>query len=259
MIRVILMCLLLIPFSIYSKTITLDKTNFVSISSEIDSSSVAIASSELMEKCYASTTKELYLVLNSPGGSVSDGKLFIDFVKGLPCKVHSIALFAASMAYQIFQSLDNRYVIHSSVLMSHRASVQGIGGQIPGELITLVNYLSTMVEELEIKTAERIGISLSQYKKEIYDELWLTHDVALRRNHADESVLVRCSKALSGKTDTEIQTMFGAVTVTFSNCPLITGPLAIKYGSDNIKNKKEIDKEIANKFNYTKSRKSYEY
>ena len=44
-------------------------------------------------------------------------------------------------------------------------------------------------------------------------------------------VLARCGKSLSGTYDKTVRTFFGPVKVTLSKCPLITGPLDIKFGN----------------------------
>lgn len=232
-------------------TIVLEKSNTVSINSAIDEASVAQASSELQKLCN-DHKKDIYLVLYSPGGSVTDGSMFIDFVKALPCKVHTIPLFAASMAYQITQSLGTRYVIPSSILMSHRASLSGISGQLPGELLSRISFYSDMIIELEAKTAKRLGMSLKEYQALIYDELWLTAYKALKGNHADKLEKVRCGKSLMG-TKTALYSLgfFGSVEVTVSKCPLIIGPLEIS----NPEAKDEANKH----FNYLNSDTKYEY
>lgn len=248
---------LVASFNVKSEIITLSKSNSVLIDQAIDAQSVSKAAVDLMKKCATNSGKDLYLVLYSPGGSVSDGKNFIDFVQALPCKVHTITAFAASMAYQIVQSLGTRYIIQSGVLMSHRAAVDGLGGQFPGELNSRLQYLTDMVTELDKRTANRIGITLSAYKKEIHDELWLTHDRALEKNHADVSALVRCDKTLYGTRIVDVQTMFGTFKVEFSDCPMIFGPLDIKYPNNKVNEK--ADKEIREFFDPTKVKIIYGY
>lgn len=246
---ILLCCLLYIPTTF--ATIVLEEENTVSIASVIGGTSTAQAAQELSDKC-RKLDDDLYLVLYSPGGSVSAGRLFIDFVKSLPCKVHTVAIFAASMAYQIVQSLDTRYALPSSTLMSHRAALDGLGGQLPGELLTRLGYYMNMILEVEVATAKRIGIPLQQYQKEIYDELWLSGQQALERNHVDKIEPIRCGESLSGTKDIFMQVMFmGTVKVTISKCPLIVGALNVS--------KAEAKSEIERFFNPRQVETGYEY
>lgn len=240
MLKVLLSFLLLFSFAANADLITLNKNNFVLLADEVNEITMAQTSMALMEKCALNPGKDLYLLLYSPGGSVSDGKTFIDFANALPCKINPVTMFAASMAYQISQNMSGtRYILPSGILMSHRASVSGISGQFPGEIYNRMNYLMDMVTELDKRTATKIGISLEQYRKEIHDELWLTHDIALRRNHADKSALVTCDSSLAGTYWKDIPTQFGVFKVKMSNCPIILGPLDIQFPQGKVNQKAE--------------------
>ena len=97
-----------------------------------------------------------------------------------------------------------------------------------GELESILNLYKKSVEEMETIAANRVGISLEQYKYDIRDELWMTAEQAVTKGHADEVVVVKCAKSLLGTRIQTFQTFFGAVDVEFSNCPIITAPLRVK-------------------------------
>lgn len=212
---------------IAAENVVLTSTNNVSITEEIDELSTANAAQELISSCQ-NKFEDKYLILNTPGGSVTAGRNFIDVVKGLPCRVNTITIFAASMGYQIVQNLDTRYILPSGVLMSHRARLSGIGGQLPGELISELNFYQEFINELDVIAAKRVGIPLEQYKKDIYDELWLIGKKAQERKHADKVVVPKCNKSLEGTREKKVQTLFGEFSLVFSQCPLILGPIEIK-------------------------------
>lgn len=73
----------------------------------------------------SSTIKDLYLILNSPGGSVGTGFQFINKMKTLKGRGTKITCFvpdlAASMAFGIFVHCDQRFVLSESELLWHRA------------------------------------------------------------------------------------------------------------------------------------------
>ena len=219
------------------KTIVLTDKNTVSFNDEFNAMSVAKKQIELFELAATSPEKDIYLVMNSPGGSVFAGSLFIDTVRSLNKNVHTITVFSASKAYHTDQGLGKRYILPSGMLMSHRAYAGGLDGQFPGELNSRIKMLMESTEELDKVAANRVGISLVDYKKLIHDELWLTGSKAVELKHADEVVQAVCDKSLSGTNVQEIRSFFGIIHVEFSNCPLITGPLSVKGDNEQV----EID------------------
>ena len=233
----LLLLSLFLSFSAFARVITLTSENSVSIKGVIDGSSTSHASMELFRLC--KNNKSLYLVLDTPGGSVGDGRTFIDFVKGLPCKVDTITIFAASMGYQIVQALEKRYITPSGVLMSHRGSLNGVGGQLPGEIESRLAFYKEYLNEMDIAVAKRVGISVKEYKELIRDELWLPAPRAIGLKHADEEVLVRCDSSLSGTKEIEVPGLFSTSKVTVSACPLINGPVDIEQ-QDSLIRTKEI-------------------
>jgi ATP-dependent Clp protease protease subunit len=224
-----------LAFNVQATEIILTSKNTVVMNKPFDGKSVAAVQSKLLELSTKSA-QDLYLVLYSPGGSISAGKQLIAFAKALPNKVHTITQFAASMAYITAQHLDKRYILQSGTMMSHRASIGGLSGQIPGEASSRLSYLSTMVTEIFTSTALRVGMTYPDYLSLVYDELWLTGKKAVDTNHADEIVSVKCDDSLTGTYSQYIRTMFGSYNVKFSKCPLITGPVSIGTSSSIIHN-----------------------
>jgi len=136
------------------------------------------------------------------------------------------------MGYHIFQSLDERLVFPSSSLMSHRVSIGGLAGQVPGEAVTRINDIIATSNEMDEKVAKRIGISTEAYQKLIYDELWLSGSSAVKLKHADRVAKIRCSnELLNGTQKSTVNTLFGPVEVTTSKCPLISGVLSFSFES----------------------------
>lgn len=210
-----------------AETIELRESNTIVFREVVTSMSVAKVQVELMKKAQSGET--LYLVLDTPGGSVDAGMELISFVKGLGVKVHTITLFAASMGFQIAQNLDTRYITSNGVLMSHRATLGELGGEVPGELITRLDFIVDSLTGLDSTASKRMGIKLGDYQTLIRDEYWVRGDKAVKANAADKVVNVRCSSELSGTIDQTVYTFFGPVEVTFSKCPLISGVLAVKF------------------------------
>lgn len=222
-----------------SATITLTEQNSVLFNQQVSGEYTAKKTLEVLAK--SAKASPVYLVLDTPGGSVAAGLQFIDAIKSLDVKVHTVTIFAASMGYQIVQELGTRYILPSGTLMSHRGAVSGMSGQIPGELTSRVTFLQSLLDGMSERAAKRVGVSKKDYDASIVNELWVYGQAAVLSNHADEVANVRCSKELiNGTYQDKVTSIFGAANITYSKCPLITAPIKIDFGSD-VK-KENVDK-----------------
>jgi len=209
--------------------IVLTDSNTVLLSLPIFGSVVSEIQKELLEKDLKLKRKEpIYLVLNTPGGSIQDGLKLIELVKGLSRPVHTVSIFSASMGFVISQHLDDRLVLSSTVMMSHRAFVSGIGGNVPGNFVTMSKFISDYIQNVSKPVAKRSGRSIEEYEKLIADDLWMGPEKAKELNFADRIVIVSCDKTLRGYRDPqELEMGFFSFTVQFHKCPLINQPRII--------------------------------
>ena len=180
--------------------------------------------------------KPLYLVLDTPGGSVVDGAQLIDFANSLGRQVHTVSLVAISMGFQIVQHLGDRHVLPTSILMSHRATggVSGeFGGQKGSQIENRFNFWNDMIKAFDLKTVERTNgkQTLESYQAAYENELWLRGKQAIDGGYADKLSAVRCDASLSGTKDTEIIFLGFKISATFSLCPMISAPLAVKVNA----------------------------
>lgn len=210
-------------------TITLTERNSVSFNQPVRDSYVAKKQAEILKKASELRFYEsLYLVLDTPGGSVVDGLLFIDTLKSLNRPIHTITIFAASMGYQIVQELGTRYILPSGTLMSHRGAVGGLSGQVPGELNSRLVHIQNLLQRMNEAAAKRINIGVKEYQDAIVNELWSSGQGSVNSKQADQVVYVKCDKALASKTYTEsVSTFLGNIDVEYSACPLISSPIGI--------------------------------
>ncbi len=182
----------------------------------------------------------IFLAIDSPGGSIFDGLDFIQFAKALPQKVNTVTLFAASMGFMMVQTLDKRYIVTNGTLMSHRASIGRLSGQINGELESRYKMVKRAVDYLEHKSSTRMSLSMKDYQSLINPEYWVHGFDAVDDKAADEQILIRCGKSLDGTEKVKFTTFYGPVTVLFSKCPLIKAPIKINLERISQKNKKYV-------------------
>lgn len=171
----------------------------------------------------------IYMVLYTPGGSVFAGAQLIESTKAIPQEVKTLTIFAASMGFQFVQNMGERLILPSGTLMSHRASLGGLSGELGGELEIRLNYIKKQVEFLELRTADRMDLSLKDYRDLIRDEYWVYGFESKPEKVADKLVLARCSKEMLGVYWKTINTLFGSIKLKMSKCPLITAPLGVDF------------------------------
>lgn len=225
--------LLIITTGAFAKNveIVLTEDNSIVFNQAVSADYASKKTLEVMKK--AKKGVPLYLVLDTPGGSVTAGLAFIDAIKSLKVSVHTITIFAASMGYQFVQELGVRYITPSGTLMSHRGAVGGLSGQVPGELNSRLNHIQAILSGMSSRAAARVGMSKQDYDAAIINELWISGQEAVASKHADLVASVTCDKSLmDGTYEQEILTIFGRVSLVFSKCPLISTPIEISFGKE---------------------------
>lgn len=232
-----------------SAEVFLTENNSVIFNQPFTSEYVAKKQLEVFIKdSYLSKSEPIYIVMDTPGGSVTAGLAFIDAIKSLKRPVNTVTLFAASMGYQVVQELGTRIITPSGTLMSHRGAVSGMSGQIPGELNSRLNFITNLLDGMNNRAAKRVGMSVLDYKSAIINELWTFGHQAVLTKHADIVANVKCDKKLSQSTYKErIITIFGGVDIIYSKCPIISSPVGYAFS-------KELKEE--NKFKVVKYLKS---
>jgi ATP-dependent protease ClpP protease subunit len=244
-----LMCMLLAFSAMATETIELTKKNSIVFNQAFTGKYVSEKQQEFID--LVSTLDEntpIYLVLFTPGGSISAGLKFIDTIKAYKNPVHTITIFSASMGYQVVQNLGTRYILPSGTLMSHRAR-GGIRGEFDGELDTQYKHVKALLKQMETVASKRSNLSLAQYKDLIKDEYWATGAKAVADGHADKLAYIKCGADLMGTRIETVFTLFGRFNVEFSNCPIITAPISVK-GKASVEDIQRINDLFTNIENY---------
>lgn len=210
-------------FAFNASAITLKTYNTCSLEDEVNADTMYDLKACILDKVYKRRGRNypIYIYMDSPGGGIYQGLRFIAFAKTIK-NLHTITNFAASMAAAIVQGLPGkRYVVEHGITMFHRAR-GGFQGQFEdGELESKLRLWKKIVRSMEQMQADRIGITLADYKEKRKDEWWLYGDENTKANVSDELVVVTCSSKLSKqKYKVTYQTFFGEQTVEYSRCPM---------------------------------------
>lgn len=227
----ILMLVTMFSVAVHARNIELTPENTVSIRTEIDYNSVSEAQLELMKIVAkrGSASYPIYLVLDSPGGSIDAGLNFIETAKTVP-NLHTVTLFAASMASAIVEALPGkRYVLETGILMFHRAA-GGVQGQFEdGEVESRLTFYKELVRGMEQTNADRMKMTLANYKAAVKDELWILGKNSIKKGAADEIITLSCSQALLAQSkSTSVAVFMFSINVKFNACPMIRSGIVEK-------------------------------
>ena len=219
--------------TIRSRNIILSKNNTVSLIKTVDDDSISTAIEELYRIHHNKNNDNanIYIYLDTPGGSVDAGNRLIETIEYLSHSnnISCIAHHAASMGFAILQSCPHRLGLKSSSLMQHQMSTMLADEK--QRLKTYMKYMDSLEDDLISLQARRIKMSNQQFRDVTYHNWWLTGKQALKYNVVDELVVVGCDKSLLETTITANASMLsGSVAIyTNSRCPLIHKPVNIKY------------------------------
>jgi hypothetical protein len=143
------------------------------------------------------------------------------------------------MGFVIMQFCQNRYVLESSILMQHQMSL-GTEGQLMN-IKSYMQFIESMSESIDKRQAERMGMTLVDFKNKANHDWWMFGEDSVLNNAADKLVYIQCD--ISGTEVEYIPTFFGEVKLTFSRCPLARYPLKIEFEnliSNSTVNKEEV-------------------
>lgn len=164
----------------------------------------------------------IYITIESPGGSIPDGESLIEALKGVK-NLKTISIFAASMASAIVEALPGeRLILESGSLMFHRAR-GSVGGQFEtGELESRLSFYQKTVRKMEQRSANRLNISLNDYKQRVINEWWTTAEEAVAQKQVDKIVTIKCSPELLDSTSIiSIDMFLFSIDLEVSDCPLL--------------------------------------
>lgn len=231
----LLVLLLLLTTNLFAKDILLTSENTVSLLGPVDDQSVSQLMQDLNKVAQTGNKKDpIFLVLNTPGGSVFAGLELMQYVNTLRRPVHVVANYAASMGFHILQNSPKRYVTKFATIMSHRAH-GGFKGDIPQQITSRLNHIISLVGKMDEEVVKRTKgkHTKESYSELIRDEYYAVGSDAIDDGFADEVVTLKCDDSLNTFKDITINVLFFQIEAQVSNCPLITMPVAKKPENTN--------------------------
>jgi len=172
------------------KHLDLTKERVTHLNSEVNSLSIDNIIADITK--FNTKKGDIYLLIDSPGGSVIDGAKLISVIQSSPNPIYCINMgMAASMAFMILEHCTKRYALDRSILMAHGASV---GVHYQGKLDELVSrytFLKRFVDKMDRYVADRAGIPYTFFKLKSNAENWVDAQDGLAFNYLDNIVSVK--------------------------------------------------------------------
>ena len=168
-------------YDIYSRLL---KDRIIFLGEEVDQASANVIVAELLFLEAEDPDKEIYLYINSPGGSITAGMAIFDTINYIKCPVSTICIgMAASMGAVLLASgtKGKRYATPNSEILIHQPLI--MGGGIQGQTTEIKIHADHMVktrEKLNKILSERTGQPLEVINKDTERDNYMTAEEALK-------------------------------------------------------------------------------
>lgn len=189
------------------------------LNSEVTAEAVQLIVQEL-QKLNEESRSPIYLLLDSPGGSVFDGNLLITYIETSKAPIYTVVFgLCASMCAHIHQHGKTRYMVDRSILMFHPAS-GGVRGQLP-DMLSLLTFVKLETDKLDAYDADRARINREKFQTMVRNQLWLAADEAKKLNLVDEIVSVSMMNGASVANTFNLKHRLNKLNVTVEPTPVV--------------------------------------
>lgn len=168
------------------KQLNLNGKQIITIDGEISGESYFVAKQII---ALGKSGKPIYILLNSPGGSVLDGALIVSAIEGSPVPVYTVVEgLCASMCQIIHAYGTKRMMTDRTILMGHPAS-GGVSGTLE-QMQSRLSMIQRYVNKFNAYIAKRAGLTLNAYLTMVVSEMWLDAEDATNMHFNDEIVSI---------------------------------------------------------------------
>jgi ATP-dependent Clp protease, protease subunit len=165
------------------------KNRIVILGSVVDDAIANKICAQLLLLAAEDSEREIYLHINSPGGSVDAGMAIYDTMQYVPCDVATVGMgLAASMGQFLLCAGERgkRYALPHARIMMHQP-LGGIGGSASLIAIQAEQMLYTK-KKLQELTAQHTGQSVDQIERDSDRERWFSAEEAKDYGFVDHVV-----------------------------------------------------------------------
>ena len=174
-------------YDIFSRLL---KERIIFLSEQVDSASASVVIAQLLFLDAEDPGKDIYLYINSPGGSITDGMAIYDTIQYIKSDVCTICVgLAASMGSVLLAAgtKGKRYALPNSEVLIHQPLIAG--GGLSGQTTEIKIHADHMVktrEKLNKILSERTGQPLDVIEKDTERDNYMTAEEEKKYGLIDE-------------------------------------------------------------------------
>jgi ATP-dependent Clp protease protease subunit len=183
-------------YDIYSRLL---KDRIIMLSDEVNDVTASLVVAQLLFLESEDPDKDIYLYINSPGGSITSGMAIYDTMQYIKPDVSTICIgMAASMGAFLLAAgtKGKRYALPNSEIMIHQP-LGGFQGQAT-DIDIHAKRILRMKETLNTILSERTGQPLEKIKKDVERDYFMTSSEAMEYGLIDK-VLTKNNIAVDSK------------------------------------------------------------
>ena len=169
-------------YDIFSRLL---KDRIIFLSEDVNSASASLVVAQLLFLESEDPDKEIFLYINSPGGSITDGMGIVDTMNYIKCPVSTICVgLAASFGAVLLANGEKgkRYATPNSEILIHQPLIGGQGGGISGQATEIKIHADHMIrtrEKLNKLLSEKTGQSIETIERDTERDHYMTAQEAL--------------------------------------------------------------------------------
>ena len=168
-------------YDIFSRLL---KDRIIFLSEDVNATSASLVVAQLLFLESEDPDREIYLYINSPGGSITDGMAIVDTINYIKCPVSTICIgMAASMGAVLLACGEKgkRYATPNAEILIHQPLIAG--GGLSGQTTEIKIHADHMVktrEKLNKLLSEKTGQDLATIERDTERDNYMTAEEALK-------------------------------------------------------------------------------
>ena len=173
-------------YDIYSRLL---KDRIIMLTGPVEDNMANSVIAQLLFLDAQDNTKDIYLYVNTPGGSVSAGLAIVDTMNFIKSDVQTIVMgVAASMGTVIASSgaKGKRFMLPNAEYLIHQPMGGGGSGTQQTDMAIVAEHLLRTRNTLEKILAENSGKSIEQIHKDAERDYWMSAQETLEYGFIDE-------------------------------------------------------------------------
>ena len=167
-------------YDIFSRLL---KDRIIFLSEDVNHATASLVVAQLLFLESEDPDKEIFLYINSPGGSITDGMAIYDTINYIKCPVSTICIgLAASMGAVLLAcgTKGKRYATPNAEIMIHQPLISGgLSGQAT-EIKIHADHMVKTREKLNKILSEKTGQSMETIMKDTERDNFMTAEEALK-------------------------------------------------------------------------------